>query len=237
MSLRFAEGKVTHLRREFKIVLDGDAVSRLESVLCHELCVERPDPTAITSVYFDGPGRPLATRAMNSPQDTLKVRTKEYFPDLGACGHARVVLEAKRERNGLTRKRRVWMPRQNLSGLVRQGGILPLITRGSLIPVLAVTYRRLVYQRSEAWRVTFDTDVAFHAITPGLALGSEPLRREMLSAPVAREPRVVVEVKHMGADLPEWLMQLGVEQSHEYSKFATGMGHLGFDIARSVFGG
>jgi hypothetical protein len=227
MSLRFAEGKVTHLRREFKILLDGDTVRSLESALCHELCTERPDATAITSVYFDGPQGGLFQRATQTPHDTLKIRTKEYFPDLGVCGHARVVLEAKRERNGLTRKRRVWMPRDNLSGVVRShGGILPLITRGSIVPVLAVTYRRLVYQRSEAWRVTFDTDVAFHPVNSRLALGTEPLRRELLDAPVAHEPRVVVEVKHMGAELPEWLMRLSACQSHAYSKFATGMGML-----------
>src|SRR5688572_10407538 len=122
MSFRFAEGKVAQLRREFKVLLDAGNAQALETTLCHELCIERPDPTLITSVYFDGVGHPLAERTFRTPQDTLKVRTKEYFPDHGASGHARVVLEAKRERNGLTRKRRVWMPREKLSSVVSMHG-------------------------------------------------------------------------------------------------------------------
>ena len=45
-----------------------------------------------------------------------------------------------------------------------------------------------------------------------LALGDEPLTTSRLS-PGYRDPRVVVEVKHLGASLPEWLMKLQEEDS------------------------
>jgi hypothetical protein len=238
MSLRFAEGKVTQLRREFKILLDEAQARILEAKLCEVLRTHRPEPTRITSVYFDGPGHPLTLRAKTTPHDTLKVRTKEYFPDVGAGGMTRVVLEAKRERNGMTRKKRLWMPRERLSSVFVQGsGVLPLIVRGRLLPVLGVTYQRHVFQQCEAWRVTFDTDVAFHALSPALALGPQALRRELLNPPLAREPRVVVEVKHLGATLPSWLLELGALQAHAYSKFNTGMTYLLREGSNALHGG
>ena len=236
--LQFAEGEVTKLRREFKLVLGADEAH----VLCTRLSVALggclPPPTRITSVYFDKPGYPLTRRSLSTPNDCLKVRTKEYSPDLGASGEQRVVLEVKRERNGVTQKRRVWVPRAQL-GQVLEGGtrLLPLIAGGSLLPTLAVTYRRHVYQCSQTWRVTVDRDIGFHRVTSELALGPTTLSAERLGEPLASDGRVVVEVKHLGEELPEWLGALQCGSRPAYSKFAEGMARVHDFVADGIVGG
>jgi VTC domain len=236
--LQFAEGEVTKLRREFKLVLGTEQALVLCARLSASLGGHLPPPTRITSVYFDKPGYPLTRRALHTPNDCIKVRTKEYSPDVGAGGVQRVVLEVKRERNGVTQKRRVWVPRARL-GHVFEGGtrLLPLIAGGSLEPVLAVTYRRHVYQCSQAWRVTVDRDIGFHRITPELALGETTLSVERLGEPLAMDERVVVEVKHLGEELPEWLAALHPGRKPTYSKFAEGMAKVHDFVADGIVGG
>jgi VTC domain len=236
--ISFAEGEVTKLRREFKLVLSPEDAQVLSERLSLELGGRLPAPTRITSVYFDRPGQPLTMRALRTPHDCLKVRTKEYSPDLGAYGVHRVVLEVKRERNGVTQKRRVWVPRSELRNVMHgRVGLLPLIAGGSLSPTLAVTYRRTVYQSSDSWRVTVDRDISYHRITPELALSEHMLCAERLPAPVTRDPRVVLEVKHLGRSLPEWVRELGQRSAEGYSKFAVGMAQLHACAMGSSVGG
>jgi hypothetical protein len=236
--LSFAEGEVTKLRREFKLVLDQDLVREVCARLSAELGGGLPPPTRIVSVYFDKPGYPLALRAVRTPEDCLKVRTKEYSPDLGAGGVQRVVLEVKRERYGVTQKRRVWVPRAQLRSVIRGGArLLPLIAGGRLMPVLAVTYRRHVYQATQAWRVTLDRDIGFHSVTPQLALSETTLTAERLEPPLFMDHRVVVEVKHLGEELPPWLAALHPGgRKPAYSKFAEGMARLQAITADRVLG-
>ncbi|AFE06381.1 hypothetical protein COCOR_05461 [Corallococcus coralloides DSM 2259] len=225
--ISFAEGEVTKLRREFKRVLEAPDAKAVCARLSQELGGYLPPPTRIVSVYFDKPGHPLARRALLTPDDCLKVRTKEYSPDVGAAGRERVVLEVKREHRGLTQKRRVWVPRTELGRAIKGGvSLLPLIAGGSLSPVLAVTYRRHVYQVSQEWRVTVDRDIGFHAVSPELALSPVALTVERLGLPVWEDSRVVVEVKHLGAALPEWLSALNPGGATAYSKFAEGMARV-----------
>ncbi|XXF75899.1 VTC domain-containing protein [Myxococcaceae bacterium GXIMD 01537] len=236
--LSFAEDEVTRLRREFKLVLEPEPARALTNRLSLELEGLQPPLTRVVSVYFDKPGWPLAERALRTPEDCLKVRTKEYSPDLGGGGEQRVVLEVKRERNGLTRKRRVWVPRARLKTVLRGGvGLLPLIAGGHLQPVLAVTYQRAVYQASEAWRVTVDRTIGYHAITLPLALSDTSLTAERLEPARWVDARVVVEVKHLGAALPEWLARLNPGGRPAYSKFAEGMARVHAFAADGVLGG
>lgn len=237
--ISFAEGEVTKLRREFKLVLEPAAAAVLSSRLCLEMDGYLPPPTRIVSIYFDKPGYPLTRRAVNTPNDCMKVRTKEYSPDLGAEGVERVVLEAKRERNGVTQKRRVWVPRWRLKSVLRGStGLLPLIAGGGLIPVLGVTYQRHVYQASHTWRVTVDREIGYHAVPPGLALSESALTTERLGPPLHLDSRVVVEVKHLGQELPEWLAALHPgSRKPAYSKFAEGMARIHSFAADGVLGG
>lgn len=237
--LAFAEGEVTKLRREFKLVVDNEAAARLCTLLSEELGGCMPPPTRIVSVYFDKPGYPLTERAVHTPEDCLKVRTKEYSPDLGAGGVQRVVLEVKRERHGVTQKRRVWVPRSQLRSMIGgAGGLLPLIAGGRLLPVLGVTYRRHVYQASRAWRVTVDRDIRFHRVSQELALSETTLTAERLGAPLYEDPHVVIEVKHLGEELPAWLAALHPGSKRPaYSKFAEGMARVHSLVVDGVLGG
>lgn len=239
MGVAFSEGAVTRLRREFKLLLDHDAARGL----CGQLLqIAEPTCTRITSVYFDGPGQTLAQRAQRTPHDCVKLRTKEYFPDVGADG-ARVVLEAKREKNGLTQKERVWVRRSELGSLFASGALWQRLPAHAvpelpaLMPTVAVSYVRQVFQYDASWRVTVDRDVAFHTIRSALALGRRRVHPELLDAPYSREPRVVVEVKHLGEELPEWLGALGEQAATRFSKFAEGIGRLGLAQVDGAFGG
>ncbi len=225
MSLEFSEGAVTRARRELKLVLSPEQAQLVCDRLSDEIGGETPFPTLITSIYFDRPGLELAARAIATPNDCVKVRTKEYFPDRGARGVDRVVVEVKRERDGLTRKRRVWIPRSELAGVI--GPRSPLVRRGRrMLPVVAVTYVRQVFQRSESWRVTVDRDVCFYPVGSATAFSSRRVGPKELGRPVHVEPRVVVEVKHSNGKLPYWLYELQGVRSRGFSKFAEGMSRL-----------
>lgn len=225
----FGEGGVTRLRREFKLVLSEEAAR----ALCTQLEEEAQaggglhPVSLITSVYFDRPDLELSRRAQERPEDCLKVRTKEYFPDLEASSGQRVVLEVKRERNGLTRKRRVWVERPDLPWVLHRGtGLVPRFVGSTLEAQLAVTYRRRVFQREAGWRVTVDDQLQFHRVTQEQALSPRPLERHRLEAPFAVEPRMVVEVKHSADVLPGWLCALEAGSARRFSKFGEGMARL-----------
>lgn len=219
MQVVFAEGAVTRSRREFKRVLSPEDAAaqclRLETELGAP-----PGSTQITSIYFDRPGLPLAARAQRTPQNCLKVRTKEYAPDVGDPSGNRVVFEVKRERDGLTQKRRAWVRRDELGPRLSSEG-------ASLLPVVAVTYRRVIYQRDDAWRITVDRDIRYHAVNAALAFGMQKLSPERLDGLLGKEDRVVLEVKHLGAELPSWLEALRGCRWERFSKFAEGVAHLG----------
>jgi SPX domain protein involved in polyphosphate accumulation len=231
----FAEGDITQLRREFKLVLSPGAAD----VLRRQLVAEQgglPGQTAITSVYFDRPGFPLASKALICPEDCLKLRTKEYFPDLsGNQNH--VVLEAKRERNGFTQKHRVWLPRNELASVLKEGRGLPggLVDTQTVLPVLAVTYRRQVFQSQAAFRVTVDTRLTFHCVDGALAFGTRSLSPDVLGQPLFEDDRVIIEVKHLGNELPRWLAELR-RRSVRFSKFAEGVTRLDVGQLRGVEG-
>jgi hypothetical protein len=218
----FAEGRITKLRREAKLALPLAEAAALRARLAAE--VGPPEASRIVSVYFDGPGWPLAARAAAAPHDTVKLRSKEYFPDRDRGGSNRVVLELKREANGMTRKERVWVPREQLEAALEDRATPALrafLGECPLLPAVAVSYEREVYQGEEAWRVTVDTGVEFFRIDPRLALAVQPLRRELLGEPAGREERVIVEVKHLDSQLPSWLSV--PSGAPGYSKFAEAM--------------
>lgn len=236
MAVGFEEGRITKLRRETKLALTAPEAAALRARLVAD--VGEPVPSRVVSVYFDGPGWPLAARAAAAPHDTVKVRFKEYFPDRGRSDSDRVVLELKREANGLTRKERVWVPRQDLQGALLDPvipAVRALLGDRPLLPAVAVSYEREVFQRDESWRVTVDSNVEFFRIAPSLALSAEPLRREVLGEPAAREERTIVELKHVESRVPAWLAVWA--GSPGYSKFAQAMRRVhGVGEARAAVG-
>src|SRR5438105_14140328 len=105
----FAEGRITKLRREAKLALAPAEAAALRARLAAE--VGAPAVSRVVSVYFDGPGWPLAARAAAAPRDTVKLRFKEYFPDRRGSRSDPVVPELKRQAHGVPRKDGGWGPR------------------------------------------------------------------------------------------------------------------------------
>jgi hypothetical protein len=175
-----------------------------------------PVETRIAAVYFDGPAAPLARRAVARPDDCVKVRAKTYHPDRSAAP-GRVVLEVKRERGGITTKERRWVRREEVADALRE--VAP--GHGLLAPLVATSYRRVVYQPDEAWRVTLDDALTFHPASWALfARGAPPwCDPAAFGPPLGREPRVIVELKHAPGALPAWL-EAFARDAVPYSKFA-----------------
>ncbi|HET8541190.1 MAG TPA: VTC domain-containing protein [Anaeromyxobacter sp.] len=211
----FAEGGVTRIRRETKILLEPEEASRLAGRLAAEIA---PYECRVACVYFDSPDGKLARRAATTPDDCVKIRTRSYDPDLGDRP-GRVALDVKRERGGITSKDRLWLPPEDVPAEVRRA-LAP--TFGAIAPTVASTYRRRVFQASPEWRATFDDELRFHAAGWSLfAPGTRPSLAS-LAPPFAGERLVVLELKHAPGALPAWLVELGRARGIAYSKFAAG---------------
>lgn len=231
------EGALTRSRHERKRALSPEAARELARELERRCGIEPSAETCLTSVYFDLPDDRLAATARASPWHCLKVRTKEYDPDLGSPLGPRCALELKRRRGTWTRKQRFWVPRAELAAIFGDGrGLGPearaarrllLATAGpGLEPRFAVTYLRRIYPLGEGLRVTFDRALAFHRAPAALLLGPEPLRLARLPAAAGGEARVIVEVKHLGA-VPGWAAGLFPGREDGFSKFAAALALLG----------
>jgi hypothetical protein len=214
MTLAFADGGITRIRRETKLLLEQEDAERIARTL---RAVVTPYESRVVVVYFDSPDAKLARRAASTPADCVKVRAKAYDPDLGSRA-ARVVLEVKRERGGITSKDRLWMRPAEVPAELRRS-LAP--TFGPLAPSLASSYRRLVFQCSPAWRVTVDEELRFHLATWSLFEEGTRLTYVTLPPPFGAERRTIVELKHAPGALPEWLAAIGRERGAPYSKFAA----------------
>lgn len=215
----FAENgiTITNVRREVKILLDPDEAEPVAGALAR---LVHPQESRVVAVYFDSPDGALARRAASSPDDCVKVRAKSYAPDRsGESG--RVVLEVKREREGITSKERIWLPLADVRDAVANS-LAP--TFGALAPAVATSYRRRVYQTSPHWRVTIDDDLTFHQAAWALFADDAPPWHGGLGAALGAEPRVVIELKFGPDGIPRWLANLGWTRGTPYSKFATAVG-------------
>ncbi len=212
----FAEGQLTRLRRETKVLLAPEEVRAVAARLAAELGA--PAVSRVAAVYFDGPGAPLARRALASPRDCVKVRAKAYRPDRSAAP-GRVVLEVKHERGGVTTKERRWLDRSAVRGALdaaRAGA-------GPLAPVVATSYRRRVFQPCAGWRATLDDELRFHAAGWDLFQESVPAWPGALGPALARERRAVLELKLGAGEPPGWLRDLARARASPYSKFVEAL--------------
>ncbi len=209
----FPEGQLTRLRREVKVLLGPEEAAALVVRLAAEL--GPPTVSRVSAVYFDGPGAPLARRALETPRDCVKIRVKAYRPDrLAGCG--RVVLEVKHERDGVTTKDRRWLDR----GAVRAALGSAQLGPGPLAPLVATSYRRRVFQPCAGWRATLDDALRFHAAGWELFDDGAPRWPRALGAALAAESQAVLELK-LGVDEPPgWLRDLALRRATPYSKFA-----------------
>ncbi len=221
----FAEGRITRLRRELKLLLPADAAERLARRLEEEAT---PHATSVAAVYFDTPDGRLARRAATTPGECTKVRAKAYDPDRGPAP-GRAVLEVKRERDGTVLKDRLWVPRADVRAALASFAPPSL---GALAPVVATSYARRVFQPSPAWRVTLDDRVAFHPASWDLV--AAPSWHAALCPPFAADPRTVVELKFVEGRLPAWLAAIAAAAAVPFSKFAQAMAHAGRESSRGA---
>jgi hypothetical protein len=230
------EGGITHVRREARLLVDPAEAAAVAARLARELALAPAVPTAVTTVYFDGPGLPLARRALVSPTDSIRVRVKEYLPSRAPPGS--VVLDVKRERGAMTTKDRRWISRSKVRSAVAGEGQrgLPPVPELQLAPVAVAAYERRVYQRGDSWRVTVDHGLSFHRASWDLLGEDAPPLRSLLGAPEASVETVVLEVKYLGTDLPEWVGAL-VLRAQPYSKFVDAMSRLHVVGAAGARGG
>lgn len=211
----FAEGDITRLRRELKLLLPSAESERLAGELAERTL---PVESRIVTVYFDTPDAALARRALEAPGDCVKLRAKAYAPDRSGLP-GRAVLEVKRERGGVTSKQRAWLPREEVRRAIERE-LAPAF--GALAPAVATSFRRRVFQLCGAWRVTIDEGLAFHAADWRLFERGAPPWAAALPAPFGGEPRAVVELKHGPEGLPEWLAPLAT-RAEPYSKFVAAL--------------
>lgn len=209
----FPEGQLTRLRREVKVLLGPEEAGEVAARLTAELGI--PAVTRVAAVYFDGPGAPLARRALETPRDCVKVRAKAYRPDRSAAP-GRVVLEVKHERDGVTTKDRRWLHR----AAVRAALVTAHPAAGPLAPLVATSYRRRVFQPCDGWRATLDDVLRFHVAGWELFDDWAPAWPRALGSALAAEQRAVLELKLGSDEPPGWLRELALSRATPYSKFA-----------------
>ncbi|MFN7133358.1 MAG: VTC domain-containing protein, partial [Myxococcales bacterium] len=199
--------------------------------------------TRVVSVYFDCADGRFAEAALRTPEQSLKLRTKEYVPDLGHQGPPRCVVDVKRQRGEVITKHSSWVSRSAVraifcgsaeealafgaDALAAHASVRTATGGEPLRPVVAVSYLRTVYQGSSELRITVDRELAFHRGDTDLLLGPEPVTAKALGRPVARDGRVIVEVKHVGETAPGWIEPLLRDRRTPFSKFGAAMTILG----------
>lgn len=191
----------------------------------------------VTTVYFDTPSRRHLTLARNSADDNVKLRAKEYYdvhPSLAelATDVSEVMhqppwlwLELKRRTGTRSSKHRIrlertaipaWLsgkPAAASSQVAGNDGDAEQIRAycASLAEPLSacclVNYRRISWQTPDSsLRVTLDSELAFYP-APRNVWFKPSLVRNLLGAPSAREPYILIEVKRRENALPTWLDQ------------------------------
>lgn len=212
-------------RLEIKHLLSATAAARARA----RLLAVRPggevrcQTGGILTTYLDLPDRRLALRAVERPDDNVKVRLREYFDGAGLPVSPFVWVEVKAREGPMTRKSRFPMLRTRVGRLL-EGRLQPSqltaaedpdeaaetlrrirgVGRGALAAVGTVRYRRTSIQGGDpAARLTLDEGIVYQAGTASRS-----------------EAAAVLEVKHAEERLPAWCRAvLGPAAPAEYSKF------------------
>lgn len=264
-----ADALMTAERREDKFLVPVAHARALATVLDQRLDSHRHRgegantlPAArhyVTTIYFDTASRALYRAATSHADNHLKLRAKEYYDvhaDLAetATDARQLVrfqpvlwLELKHKDRSFTGKRRIGIPKRDVSAFFAEGRITT-----EMVDIQTESYGRdardvldavadlcarcaeplradcLVNYRRTAWqdeagelRVTIDTGLAFYAPPADLWSRDWALVRPTLGPAVASEQRRVLEIKSRAA-LPAWLVD-ALAANHirpaPYSKF------------------
>jgi hypothetical protein len=93
-------------------------------------------------------------------------------------------------------------------------------------PMLLVTCKRVAFQ-GEVERLSIDWDVKYYNVTP--AVFDYYSWRDLIEPPAGKAEKVILELKYLQGDLPEWFPILQQRYSihrREYLKPVEGMGFL-----------
>jgi len=276
----FDSSAITHDRRELKFKLSPAHASAFAAQVSARIPLHHFEgkganrlPRArhyVTTVYFDTPSRTLY-QAVRADDDNLKVRAREYYdlhPELlELATDARDIvrytpvlwIEIKGKADGRTYKRRIGIPKADVSPFFEHGQVSQAIrdiqrerqgSRGDDVieellalrasfnePLRAsclVNYRRTAFEDpSGALRVTFDQRVACFAAPSTIWQSGQPLVRENLGEAAHEEPAYILEIKAL-EQVPAWLRELLAQtgaREHSFSKFVMASEHVFGPIA------
>lgn len=243
------QDRLARRRVETKIRVPGDVATRIVSRL--PASSERRGD--IVTVYLDRPDGLLARRALATPQESIKVRVRDYLD-----GSPLVWLEVKERRQGWVHKARLPLPREAVAPVLR-GCFTPMpscrcedcmralketlsrlgaLEQGPWVRVGAVSVRRRTFYFDGApLRVTLDEDVRY------FRLDRDPFDEglmptpDVLAPPAHKDSQAILEVKHAGI-LPDWWSEVAPPEGDAGpSKFISLLRHLGKASARTGAGG
>lgn len=217
--MRQAADPLALLRYERKHLVERFEAAALEAQLARTPGCIQEAAGRIVTLYLDRRDAALCKRLIRGRGAGSRLRVRWY----GETAEP-LVLERKHHRDGLVRKSRLLVTRNELAALLtgadpraRSVGIGRLI--GVPVPLCVVTYERRVY-RDAAGTFRITVDRALGAARPRadwlerLAAGFLPDARPADGAPV------VVECKHHGAP-PRWIDEaLAAHAAQRFSKLA-----------------
>jgi len=221
-------------RYELKYVLDNareaDAMNWL---YCHTTAQKKFVGRQINSLYFDDVGYQSVRDNLAGISDRKKIRLRWYH---GAECHKASIpsLEIKVREGRLGHKHKFPLPvlQHSLESLELQDIVVKVrkelaerpesapILDDYLVPTLQVSYFREYYEDFEGMRITIDSDIKFHGVSPHRRLG------EMLATPY---PLKTMEIKFDPAmkDKVANLIRPMHITPKRHSKYLVGLAMLG----------
>ena len=244
--------RLTEIRREVKFRLDS---AQAKTVLRHakrRLSVTDTPPDASgyrISIYLDTPTYRFSNAELMGITPSHKLRIRDYYYAMNGntvCS-SHCFLEAKIRNGNTVRKLRRPLERTRLWTLLCRPSSAILSTdfapcpeifaqmdvNTHLLPLFLVHYRRIALQDDEArLRVTFDSRLAYHPITPCSFNNTINWCPDTLPPPFLQEPMWIVEVKS-AEDPPAWINDLlPADYAVAYSKFGAGLRRSDSSTAR-----
>jgi hypothetical protein len=235
-------------QRERRFHLDAARLPALVRALEAELpsvsYVDGTDRSLVVTTYLDSAGQGLEVLARAAGgRRSIKVRVREYIalfprPDGARLVPAGLCYLERKERLGQIRvKQRIELPKSDVSRVLRRELTLPVddavaaalraeIETRTLEPVLVTGYRRRVFGRDGALRVTLDEGIAFFPAPGDLYRSAGALTPEVLGQPIGQGPDYVLEVKEPDSETtPAWLERAlePLDQADQFSKFREGV--------------
>ena len=162
----------------------------------------------VATLYFDGPGRPLAASAAASPQSFFELRVVQWQAQAGEREPS-AFIEARRFHGGKVCERSLCLPVRQLRYALRPSTCAELleVLPDDLEPSLALTASRQVYSGAEGWTASVDSGLRVSAASR--AFLRSPFESAMGQTESTRaNGKTLITVRHLHGALPSWLVRL-----------------------------